>query len=236
MTGPCGFSPGLLGGWLLWILTFSIFACIQPVHGGVAEDCRQRNIFPLPELPHDEGGPHSETFWKDLANQGIRTLNEISEGVNSSFDKNKKSTRAQRRVLSQISSAYHDTFSGQQQLLESGGLEDLCSSFRLYGSVRTDVKPYARENISWPQAATAPVPLERCLSAADSKWLGTWQSHMLRTDNQVSDENIVPYIDPILKNNPKEYCNFLQELSKRNMIKFRVANGEKGKLGVFFCC
>lgn len=55
MTGPCGFSPGLLGGWPLWILTFSIFACIQPVHGGVAEDCRQRNIFPLPELPHDEG-------------------------------------------------------------------------------------------------------------------------------------------------------------------------------------
>ena len=64
--------------------------------------------------------------------------------------------------------------------------------------------------------------------------IGTWQSHMLRADNQASEDNIVPYTDPILKNNPKEHCAFLHELSKRNMIKYRLANGEKGKLGVFF--
>ena len=199
-------------GWMASVdLDFSFFARMQPVHGGVAEE---HHIFPLPELPHDEENPLLKTFWKDLANQGIRTFNKISEGVNSSFDKARKSTRAQRRVLSQISSAYHDTYS--------------------YGSVRTDVKPYAKENISWPQAASAPVPLENCLSAADSEWLGTWQSHMLRADNQASEDNIVPYTDRVVKNNPKEYCAFLHEPSKRNMIKYRLANGEKGKLGVFF--
>ena len=216
------------------ILASVFSACVQPVHGGVADDFRQRNIFPLPGLAPEGGEGSSQCFWRDLANQGIRTLNEITEGLNSHFDHKKKSTRAQRRVQSQILAAYHDAYPGPSCFEDAGGLEGLCTSFRLYGAVRTDIKSYARDNISWPQASTAPVPLERCLAPADREWLGTWQSHMLRSEDGDADSKVVPYIDPILKNDPGEYCNFLQELQKRQMVSFRVAKGEKGKLGVFF--
>jgi hypothetical protein len=200
---------------------------------GVAGDFRQRNVFPLPEITLDEAGSSHET-WRELANQGIKTLNELAEGLNSDFPKPKKLTRVQKRVQSQILDAYVDAYPDGAEFDCTDGLQKLCSSFRLYGSVRTDIKPYAADNISWPQADSRPVPLGRCLSEADSEWLGTWQSQMLRSDDTVTHEKVVPYVDPILKNNPHEYGRFIKELHSRNMLGFRVANGETGKLGIFF--
>eukprot|EP00435_Cladocopium_sp_Y103_P042198 s2255_g11.t1 len=201
---------------------------------GVGDDLRQRNVFPLPEITHDEAGSHSDPFWRDLANQGIKTLNELSEGVNSSFESKTKTTRVQRRVQSQILEAFVDAYPRDSCLDHAGGLEKLCSSFRLYGSVRTDIKPYAEDNISWPQASSRPVPLGRCLNDADREWLGTWRSHMLRSDALKVQEKVVPYVDPILKNNPHEYGGFLKELHTRGMLRYRIAHGECGKLGIFF--
>ena len=60
---------------------------------GVGDDLRQRNVFPIPEITHDEAGSHSDPFWRDLANQAIKTHNELSEGLNSIFVSKKKATR-----------------------------------------------------------------------------------------------------------------------------------------------
>ena len=201
---------------------------------GVADGFRQRNVFPLPEISSGGGGGPSNDFWRSLANQGIRTLNEISEGINSTCESRKKLTRVQRRVQSNILEAYKDAYPEGCPGDCTDGLQSLCSSFRLYGSERADIKPYAKENISWPQASSKPVPLDRCLADGDREWLGTWQRHMLKQGGCTNVEPVVPYIDPVLKHNPVEYAGFLHELYSRSMIKFRVANGEKGKLGVFF--
>ena len=227
-------AGGSVCHWFSWLPTLIFFLCMDLGKAGVGDDLRQRNVFPLPEIAHDEAGSHSDPFWRDLANQGIKTLNELSEGVNSSFESKKKTTRVQRRVQSQILEAFVDAYPRDSCLDHAGGLEKLCSSFRLYGSVRTDIKPYAGENISWPQASSRPVPLGRCLTDADREWLGTWRSHMLRTDASKVQEKVVPYVDPILKNNPHEYGGFLKELHVRGMLRYRIAHGECGKLGIFF--
>ena len=204
------------------------------VEAGVAgEFSRQRNVFPLPEIP-DGGGSPNDSMWRVFANQGIKTLNEITGCMNSDFHKRHKPTRVQRRVQQQILDAYVKALP-EPTVSSSGGLVDLCSSARLYDSGGCIVQPYAKDNISWPQASSQPVPLDGCLAAADREWLGSWQQHMLRSSSDEIHEKVTPYIDPILKNNPTEYAHFLQELRERSMIGFRVASGgETGKLGIFF--
>ena len=55
---------------------------------------------------------------------------------------------------------------------------------------------------------------------------------MLRSDASKVQEKVVPYVDPILNNNPHEYGGFKKELHTRGMLRYRV--GECGKLGIFF--
>ena len=52
---------------------------------GAAENFRQRNIFPLPELGPDEGGTTGGDDWRVFANQGITTLNHLAGCYNSDF-------------------------------------------------------------------------------------------------------------------------------------------------------
>lgn len=210
------------------------FSMFLGVEAGVAgEFSRQRNVFPLPEIPDGGEGPN-DLMWRVFANQGIKTLNEITGCVNSEFHKRQKPTRVQRRVQQQILDAYVKALP-EPTVSSAGGLVDLCSSARLYDSGGCIVQPYAKDNISWPQASSQPVPLDGCLAAADREWLGSWQQHMLRSSSDKTFEKVTPYIDPVLKNNPAEYAHFLQELHQRSMIGFRVAEGgETGKLGIFF--
>ena len=142
---------------LLAVLFF--FLCMSFGVGVGAADShpRQRNIFPLPELRGDDGGGPSIDGTL-FANHGIKALNEIAGCINSSDHTKKNTTRAQRRVLSFISDAYRETF--------TGSLEQSSSS-RLYDSGRSDVLPYAKESISWPEVSSHPVRLLDVLSSAD---------------------------------------------------------------------
>ena len=220
-------SPGL----------FFLLLCMSLIRGvGAAESFRQRNIFPLPELGPDEGGTTGCDDWRVFANQGIYTLNQLAGSYNSDFHCRKKPTRVQRRVISHITECYKGTFENIDRNDMAGSLSSLCSSSKTYDTGRSDVQPYVRENVSWPEVSNCPVSLCSCMPKADSERLGAWRKHMLRdiTDRENADKPVKPYVDPILKNNAVVYGDFLKELSKRNMIKFKLANGEQSNLGVFF--
>ncbi|CAL1150767.1 unnamed protein product [Cladocopium goreaui] len=177
---------------------------------GAAENFRQRNIFPLPELGPDEGGTTGGDDWR--------------------------ATRVQRRVISHITECYKGTYENIDRNDMAGSLSSLCSSSKTYDTGRSDVQPYVKENVSWPEVSNCPVSLCSCMPTADNERLGAWRKHMLRdvADSGRVDKPVKPYVDPILKNNAVIYGDFLKELSKRNMVKFKIANGEQSNLGVFF--
>ncbi|CAE7247208.1 unnamed protein product [Symbiodinium sp. CCMP2592] len=164
----------------------------------------RRNIFPLPEIPWEESAGPSES-WRLYANEGIKALNDLAGCVNSEHHMRKKSTRAQRRVLSLISDAYLHADANQTPDATGDGIRGLCSSSRLYNNGRSDVQPYARENISWPEVKSSP-----------------------------ENVPVTPYVDPVLKNNVAEYCGFLDELIQRNMVGFQLAEVCESRLGIFF--
>jgi len=203
---------------------------------GRVADFRQRNIFPLPQISgNTESEPYLHQEWQDWANRGIKALNELSGCANSQFSK-KKPTRAQRRVIDSIAKAYRDV-GGDFSLHDPPGhscLQELCTSSHLYETDRSDVQPYAREKVSWPEVKSHPVPLEGCLPHADREWLAAWQEQMLRPMDSHSVEKVQPYIDPILKHNQGEYIGFLKELQDRNMLRFQRAEGHPFMLGIFF--
>ena len=71
--------------------------------------------------------------WTLFANHGIKALNEIAGCINSSNHTKKKTTRAQRPVLSFISDAYRVTFTGSlEQSSDEGGVQGVV---RLPGSM-----------------------------------------------------------------------------------------------------
>ena len=204
--------------------------------GAVADSYRQRNIFPLPEIGAGEGAEPSDFSWVEYANQSVRALNELAGCVNSDSHKKKKPTRVQRRVLQHIRKSFQSVFSDPDPVCKEGSLAGLCVSSKTYDSGRSDVLPYVKENISWPEACSKPVPLGDCLATADREWLGAWRTHMLRGADaaKVEGKAITPYIDPILKHDAKKYGEFLRELQSRNMIKFQHGEGVASKLGIFF--
>ena len=230
--GPLRSSSSLLGSWWLTLLMTVLFF-LQGVNAGGAEFERPRNLLPLPEISEEGCGGQGSDFWKPFANQGIKALNELAGCSSFQFSKSKKTTRAQRRVLNLVRDAYQSVYPDDSCFADCDGLHGLCSSSRLYNTGKSEVMPYAEGNISWPQVANTPVPLEDCLSAADREWLGSWHKHMLVRD-AVDSDDIKTYVDPVLKHDKKAYGKFLGELYRRNMVQFRPANGEEGVLGIFF--
>ena len=218
------------------LLLLSVLFCMPCGVLGRVADFRQRNIFPLPQISgNTESEPYLHQEWQDWANRGIKALNELSGCANSQFSK-KKPTRAQRRVIDSIAKAYRDV-GGDFSLHDPPGhscLQELCTSSHLYETDRSDVQPYAREKVSWPEVKSHPVPLEGCLPHADREWLAAWQEQMLRPMDSHSVEKVQPYTDPILKHNQGEYIGFLKELQDRNMLRFQRAEGHPFMLGIFF--
>ena len=206
------------------------------MQSGVAADLgRQRNLFPLPDFSRDGPQGGADEAWTDMANRGIKALNELSGCVNSKHDK-KKSTRAQRRCLSYIGSCFKDVFQSADGFDPTDALSELCGTSHIYGETATVVEPYTKERVSWPQVNSEPVGLVDCIPDADSEWLQAWREHMLKHGPGGDDGSvdIQPYIDPILKHNKKEYAGFLKELQLRNMIKFKRVDGYGSQLGIFF--
>ncbi len=83
---------------------------------------------------------------------------------------------------------------------------------------------------------------------ADCEWFGAWQSHLLRSSDDVerlrSELAIKPFYDPVLRNNKLKYAEFLRELSSRGLLRWRrvrrsaggrvVPSDASGNMGAFF--
>ena len=92
-------SPTRAPSWLSLLLTFLTF--FHVADAGIVDDFgRTRNILPLPDLFEDAGGGQGSDFWKPFASQGIKALNELSGCVDFDNSFRRKTSRAQRRVLS----------------------------------------------------------------------------------------------------------------------------------------
>lgn len=220
----------------MWLFVLTFLCMFEGVSAGVVDgQFRQRNVFPLPPIPGGEqSGPHSGD-WSWFANRGIQALNEISGCMNSLIS-SKKPTRVQKRALSHIAKAYQEVWVAPEEEPGKSCLQELCSSSRLYFKDRSDVQPYSRDLVSWPEVESLPVPLEGCLPHADRERLAAWQDQMLKKDSGDQDVQGVcqPYSDPILKHNSAEYAGFLQELQKRNMISYQRTDKYPSMLGIFF--
>ena len=210
----------------------------------------QRDIFPLPafKTPSPQDGKSSwvsgsSTLWEDDANAAIRSLNAIM-GFNS-FCRTRPS-EAQDLALSEIKSAYRYFASEPCEASvgepppTGGWLRGLCGGSAAYSGQRSDLKPYAEENVSWPSAGAVPVNLSSAWGKADQIWLKDWQSNMLRSSDDTAalqkELNITPasrYIDPALRFNRKLYVRFVQQLAKRGMVKFKACSRKAGNLGFF---
>ena len=108
-----------------------------------------------------------------------------------------------------------------------------------YSGARTDIVPYAKELVSWPDAGCQPVAVGSCLSRADQEWFGDWRTHLLRDTAEaealIADCGIRrSYCDPGLTRRPKTYGDFLLRLNACGMVRWTLQRHHRSTLGVFF--
>ena len=120
-----------------------------------------------------------------------------------------------------------------------GALTELLTSSGYYSSIRTDVRPYSKESISWPAQGSRAVELENHLGVADRQILIDWESTMLRGQDDYhsyisQQKSFKPYFDPELADNHSTYGDFLTRLHAAGMLRFRASHETCGALGIFF--
>jgi hypothetical protein len=124
-------------------------------------------------------------------------------------------------------------------LFSKGALSALLDGSALYSSDGGAVTSFSRDLVSWPTGRTDPVPLESLASGPVLKQLEAWQYQMLRPESEARalQKEICPrgpHVDPVLKNSPWRYAEFLADMSSRGMLSWERAMGRQGNLGLFF--
>ena len=212
---------------------------------------RQREVFPLPRpfdlestsIPKPACGHLSRAVqrrlqrkrhWQQWAVDGVGALNSLA-GLPAFSDSTP--TLAQRSCLEQVTGAYNLVGCDPEPHVATGALSELCGASVIYQGDRSDLAPYTEESVSWPEAGSSPVPLESSLSPADKHWVHGWRSNMLRDPQSAAslraEAGVTPYYDPAF-NNTRVYSRFLQRLDQSGMLRWVMADGRKGSLGIFF--
>ena len=222
---------------------------------------RQRDILPLPPFAVRKIDPSINISRNtrrriinrihdiDWANEGVTSINVLGGHDLATADTHAPPSSS-FAALSDIASAYRDVGKPELNLTPDGALAELLRSTSVYSDDRADVKPYAKELVSWPKEGSVPSPLLTGLSVGDRSMLANWKTHMLRnsldTSHTHTDSNhnhthsCMPpvtkkaYLDPALFRNASIYCDFLKRLDAAGMIHWARAHGRKGVLGVFF--
>ena len=106
-----------------------------------------------------------------------------------------------------------------------GALTELLTSSGYYSSIRTDVRPYSKESISWPAQGSRAVELENHLGVADRQILIDWESTMLRGQDVfhfyiLQQKSLKLDFDPELADNHSTYGDFLTRLHAAGMFRF----------------
>ena len=120
-----------------------------------------------------------------------------------------------------------------------GALRALCGSSSAYAGDRDDVQPYVKDKVSWPGSDFPPANLVNAVGPADSDRLRQWENHLLCSladSERRLGQSVVkaPYSDPALMRRPAVYTDFLHQLHVRGMVRWTIAFGQRGHLGVFF--
>ena len=93
--------------------------------------------------------------------------------------------------------------------------------------------------VSWPGCDFTLVNLVSAVGPADSDRLRQWESHLLCSPSDSErrlGQSVVkaPYSDPALMRRPGVYADVLHQLHVRGMVRWTIAYGQRGRLGVFF--
>ena len=224
-------------------------------HRREVPDGRHRDIFPLPipkelaALPVSRSvsravrrrvlrGEHD----KQLARDAITTLNKTygctSHG--SEF-----SNAGQRAAVDNIIATCRavgapPVDSAEQHLFSKGALSALLDGSALYSPDGGAVTSFQRDLVSWPAEQADPVPFESLASGPVLKQLEGWQYRLLRPESEARalEKEVCPrgpHVDPVLKNSPWRYAEFLSDMSSRGMLSWERAMGRQGNLGLFLC-
>lgn len=117
-------------------------------------------------------------------------------------------------------------------------LHDLLASCHLYCSERQDIQPYAKERVSWPDVGAAPIEVLPLLPDEDRLRLADWRHRLLldpadRARPLLEDDVPRPYMDPVLRSQPRVYNQFLVEMFRRGLIVFEHTDDMDFTVGCF---
>ena len=209
---------------------------------------RQRDIFPLPFLGAHDFCPgrrlchgtrqrvRRRLHWQAWADRGIASLNALGGRGQSCHG---GPSQVQERCLANIVDAYKAVGPPPANFCGKEALRELLANSSVYSESRTDVRPYAKHLVAFPSVAETVVNLGDCLGEADRTWLKDWRLHMLRPPEESAalrrDCDVRrPYADPSLVQRPQVYADFLHTLYDRNMLRWKLANGQQETIAPFF--
>lgn len=170
--------------------------------------------------------------------QGLTALNDLA-GYSTPVSANFKRSEVVSSCLDSIRSAYFDLPEAPSVALDpEGALSELLCSSAYYGVERQDVLPFDDSKLSLPQSGEAPVQLHQHVKPSDLHFFRENCSAMLRSseeaDSLIHSSKVVPYCDPALFSSELKYSKFLLRLKGAGMLRFKVARGKKGDVGIFF--
>ena len=179
--------------------------------------------------------------WTSWANDGVDVLNSMvstrpTHGVCGS-----RLSSSQQFCLADLSHKYCSF--PPPNLVDgdpTGALRALCGMSSAYACDRSDLASYTKELVSWPGQGSSAVPLAELLGPRDKKWVGAWQSHLLRDPldaQRLRRESGVarPHMDPVLAHDPRKLGDFVSELYLRGRVGFKESSRDDPfSLGLFF--
>ena len=126
--------------------------------------------------------------------------------------------------MQNIQKKYLDVPAPPNDIFPEEALRALLGSSKVYVSDRPDLMSYDKSKVAWPPVGSAPVNVVDVSRAADSEMLNDWQRHLLlgpdeRRDD-LADEPVKPYCDPVLMRSALSYGEFISELARRGLVGF----------------
>ena len=215
---------------------------------------RQREEFPLPPVEFQgkatkvlQGSAprawESAAGFKELTSEGRAWLSDGVGALNCLAGRGYACSGAphlaQRRAMAHVVDCFRQVPERPEGLTGASAFRDLTSGCRLYCTDRGDVQPYAKLRISWPDVGAQPIVVSDFARPEDRERLIGWRQHLLRSAGDAAvarqESGVVrPYMDSVLRRSKRQYGEFVKELSRRGLVRFRRCTSTSFTVGVFF--
>ena len=229
-----------------------------PLRPGAGMDAfsaaRQREIYPLPPFGFQgkatevlqDGAPRawrSAAGFKELTSEGLSWLSDGVGALNCLAGRGYACSGAphlaQRRAMAHVVDCFRQVPARPEGLTGGSAFRDLTSGCRLYCTDRSDVQPYAKLRISWPDVGAQPIAVSDFARPEDRERLIGWRQHLLRSAGDAErarqESGVVrPYMDLVLRRSKRHYGEFVKELSRRGLVRFRRCTSTSSTVGVLF--